>query len=459
MKRYRAPSSLLVLLSVAFAQFASPLMVTSVGVALPTLGRDLGATAMELGLIVQLYVVSMAMGMLTFGRYGDIVGQRKVFLPGVALFTIMSCSLGLAQSVVMIMVQRLIQGVGVCMMLSGSMALIVEAFPPQVRGRMIGFVSAFTYAGLSLGPVLGGFVTSQFGWRYVFLMSAPFGVGALVFGLFGLRKGSEAQTQERMDWKGGVYYAVSLALIMMGASYAKEWFGMAMLACGILLGLIFLRLQGRTEFPLLDVNLLKRNRFFTLSSLAALGNYAATFGVTFLMSLYLQYAKGMAPRAAGTILVVQPLMQILVSPLAGRLADKFRLDRLASLGMVISFVGLMAAALTIAPDTPTSLLVCELAVIGIGFGLFITPNSAAIMSSVPRRQFGLASGMIGAMRTLGMAVSMTTITLIISLMLGEEAVTARTLPVFLTGARLALAVSAVFSCVGVLLSLRRGKGV
>jgi EmrB/QacA subfamily drug resistance transporter len=448
----------LVLLSVAFAQFSAPLMVTSVGVALPTLGRDLGATAVQLGLIEQLYVVSMAMGMLTFGRYGDIVGQRKVFLPGVAIFTIMSCSLGLAQSVGMIMVQRLIQGFGVCMMLSGSMALVVESFPVEVRGRMIGVVSAFTYAGLSLGPVLGGFITTHFGWRYVFLMSAPLGAGSLAFGLTGLRKGPRTKTQERMDWKGGAYYAVSLALIMLGSSHAKEWFGMGMLACGVVLGLIFLRVQSRTEFPLLDVNALKRNRFFTFSSLAALGNYAATFGVTFLMSLFLQYGKGMSPRAAGTLLVLQPLTQILVSPIAGRLADKFRLDRLASLGMMISFVGLISAALTIAPDTPTVLLACELVVIGLGFGLFIAPNSTAIMSSAPRGQFGMASGMIGAMRTLGMAVSMTTITLIISFMMGEEAVTAQNLPVFLTSMRVALTVSAVFSCLGVVLSLKRGSG-
>ncbi|MDK2956731.1 MAG: hypothetical protein PWQ57_2227 [Desulfovibrionales bacterium] len=460
MKTYRASSSLLVLISVSIAQFMAPLMLSSVGVALPSLGRDLHATAMQLGLVEQLYVVSLAMGMLAFGRYGDIVGQIKVFVPGLAVFTVFSCSLGLAQSVEMIMVQRFCQGIGACMMLSGSFALVAMAFPQEVRGRMIGIVSAFTYAGLSSGPVIGGYITDHFGWRHVFLLSAPLGLLAIVCGLAGARGAKPAAAQDKMDWRGAAFYAVSVALVMLGAAHAKQLLvGPPMILVGVAGLALFLKLQGKTEFPLLDVRLLKNNKYFTFSSLAAMGNYAATFGVTFLMSLYLQYVKGMSPHEAGMLLIVQPAMQIIVAPISGRLADKFRPGILATAGMLASFVGLMAAALTVGADTPLALLVSELAVIGVGFGVFISPNSTAIMGSVSRQQFGLASGMIATMRTLGMAVSMTTITLIISFMMGEATVTARTLPFFLHSMRLALAVSAVFSCVGVLLSLRRGKGV
>lgn len=453
-------SPAVVLTTVCIAQFMAPFMLTAVGVALPTLGRDLGATAMQLGLVEQLYVVSLAMGMLLFGRFGDIVGQRRILLPGLALFTALTCSLGFTTSVHMVMFQRFFQGIGASMLLSGSLALVAAAYPPHLRGRKIGIVSACTYAGLSLGPVIGGYVTGHFGWRSVFLISVPFGLTGTGLCLLGMREGSRNAYGEPMDWRGGLAYAASVALFMLGAAHAKEIpLGPAMLAGGLIGLAVFVRLQTHTRCPLLDVTLLTRNRFFTLSCLAALGNYAATFGITFFMSLYLQYAKGLPPRLAGFVLLAQPVMQVFASPVAGRLADRFQPAKLATVGMLLSSAGLLAAAVSIGPDTPIWLLVCELAFIGTGFGIFITPNSTAIMGSVQKRQFGLASGMIATMRTLGMAVSMTTITLIFSILMGSATITAASLPAFLASLRVGLSAFAVFSCLGVILSFWRGKPV
>lgn len=458
MPRENAGSPAMVLITVCIAQFMAPFMLTAVGVALPSLGRDLHATAMQLGLIEQLYVVSLAMGMLAFGRLGDIVGQRRVLLPGLAVFTALTCSLGFTQSVDMIMIQRFFQGMGACMVLSGSLALVAAAYPPELRGRTIGIVSACTYAGLSLGPVIGGFVTGHFGWRYVFLMSVPIGLAATAMCLCGMKDTPRNAFGERMDWRGGLFYAASVALLMLGAAHAKERpLGPAMIAGGVLGLAVFLRLQARTKSALLDINLLTRNRFFTLSCLAALGNYAATFGITFMMSLYLQYAKGLPPRLAGFLLLFQPVAQLVASPIAGRLTERYEAPRLATIGMCLSSIGLLAAAATLRTDTPIWLLGMELVVIGAGFGIFITPNSTAIMGSVQKRQFGLASGMIASMRTLGMAVSMTSVTLIFSLLMGNAAITADTLPAFLNSMRVGLTAFAVFSCLGVILSFWRGK--
>ncbi|MFU2208130.1 MFS transporter [Solidesulfovibrio sp. C21] len=454
----KAGSPAMVLVTVCIAQFMAPFMLTAVGVALPSLGRELGATAMQLGLIEQLYVVSLAMGMLAFGRWGDIIGQRRVLLPGLALFTALTCSLGFTESVHMIMFQRFFQGLGACMVLSGSLALVAAAYPPELRGRKIGIVSACTYAGLSLGPVLGGYVTGHFGWRYVFLMPVPIGLAATGMCLFGMKEAPRNAFGERMDWRGGIFYAVSVAFLMLGAAHAKEIpLGPAMIAVGVLGLAVFLRLQARTKSALLDINLLTRNRFFTLSCLAALGNYAATFGITFMMSLYLQYAKGLPPRLAGLVLLSQPVLQVIASPISGRLTERFAAATLATVGMLVSSAGLFATAATIGMDTPLWLLVTELAVIGAGFGIFITPNSTAIMGSVQKRQFGLASGMIAAMRTFGMAVSMTSVTLIFSLLMGDAIVTVDTLPAFLASMRVGLVAFAVFSCLGVILSFWRGK--
>jgi len=450
----------MILATVCIAQFMAPFMLTSVGVALPSLGRDLGASAVQLGMVEQLYVLSLAMTMLTFGRLGDIAGQRRIFMTGLFVFTLLTFLIGFAGNIRTVMALRFVQGVGASTFLAGSMALVAAAYPPERRARKIGLVSAFTYAGLSTGPVIGGYVTLHFGWRHVFLVSVPIGIAAVGMCMFGMPEMEKNAQGEAMDWKGSLAYGASVGLIMTGAAHAKAllW-GLPMIAVGAAGLIIFIRMEIRLPSPLLDVTLLTRNRFFTLSCLAAMGNYAATFGIIFLMSLFLQYAKGLTPRQAGFILLTQPLMQIGASLLSGRLAERFDITRVATSGMLASSAGLLMAAVTSRPGVPLAVVVLELMLIGAGFGIFITPNSTAIMSSVERRQFGVASGMIGAMRTLGMAVSLTTISLIFSLVMGRAEITPQTLPAFLFSMRSGLVVYALFSCLGVILSFSRGRRV
>jgi EmrB/QacA subfamily drug resistance transporter len=458
MEEYTAKSATMVLLTVCIAQFMAPFMLTSIGVALPSLGRDLGASAMEIGLVEQCYLLSLAMCMLTFGRLGDIVGQRIIFLFGLATFTLFTFFLGFSNSIVAVITLRFFQGLGAAMMLSGSMALVAAAFPPSQRARKIGLVSTCTYTGLSLGPVIGGFVTLHFGWRHVFLMPVPIGLAAILICLFGMGEMGRNASGERMDWLGSLVYALGIGCIMTGAAHAQQVaFGVPLLLIGTVALVLFLIMESRCSSPLLDVTLLRDNRFFTFSSLAALGNYAATFGIVFFMSLFLQYAKGLSARQAGMVLLLQPLMQVVTSPLAGRLADRIEIAKLATVGMLISGAGLLLAALTLDVHMPLWLIAAELMLIGAGFGIFITPNTTAIMDSVDRRRYGVASGMIGAMRTLGMATSLTIITLVFSLFMGDQAITDANLPRFLLSMKTALVVFSLFSCLGVILSLSRGR--
>lgn len=435
-------------------------MFTAVGVALPAMGRDLGATALQLGLVEQLYALSLAATMLTFGRLGDLVGRKRVFLAGLALFTLLTASLALARSVELLIVQRFAQGLAAAMLLSGSMALVASAFPPQVRGRMLGVVSGFTYAGLTLGPMLGGFVTTHLGWRFVFWMAVPLGVAACALGVLRMRGEWRVDKGERMDWRGSALYAASISLVMLGASHLgdRPGLGGGMMAAG-LLGLAgFARLEYRTTHPLLDVSLFARSRFFSLSCVAAMGIYAATLGVMFFMSLYLQVARGLTASSAGLVLLIQPVIQTVVSPLAGRLADRIPPERLANLGMGVSTAGLVLAAFFLGPDTPLWLVVAVLACIGLGVGVFITPNTVVILGGVEPRQYGMASGIVGTMRTLGLAASMTTVTLVFSLLMGGQAVSPETVPGFLTSMQVCLAAFAAYSCVGLGASLGRGAG-
>jgi len=261
-----------------------------------------------------------------------------------------------------------------------------------------------------------------------------------------------------MDWRGAVLFGLAVGLVMLGAAHAREVpAGPIMMVLGLVLFGFFAAMERRHAHPLLDLSLLTGNRYLSLSCLAAWGNYAAVFGITFLMSLYLQYAKGLSPRQAGFVLLAQPLVQIVCAPLSGRLADRFEPARIATLGILISAVGLLLAAATTGPDTPLWLLVPELCLIGAGFGLFVTPNSTAIMASVDRSRYGLASGLIGVMRTLGMAANLTCVAFLFSIFLGDAAVTPETLPAFLDAMRTGLIVSAVLACLGVAVSLGRGR--
>ncbi len=272
----------MVLLPVCIAQFLTPFMLTAVGVALPSLGSELHASAVQLGLVEQLYALSLAMTMLTFGRLGDIAGRRRVFLAGLCIFTALTFFLAFIRSVEMVMVQRFFQGLGAAMFMSGSLALVAAAYPPEHRGRKIGIVSACTYAGLSVGPVIGGYVTSQFGWRSVFLMSVPLGLAAILACLLGMRETAPEASEERMDWKGSLVYGISVGLVMLGAVHAREVpLGPAMIAAGFLGSIFFLYLESRLENPLLDVSLLWGNRFFTMSCLAAMGTMLQPLGSLF----------------------------------------------------------------------------------------------------------------------------------------------------------------------------------
>jgi EmrB/QacA subfamily drug resistance transporter len=448
-----------VLATVCLAQFVVPFMFTAVGVALPAMGRDLGATALQLGLVEQLYALSLAATMLTFGRLGDLIGRKRVFLAGLALFTALTAALALAGSVELLIAQRFAQGLAAAMLLSGSMALVASAFPPEVRGRMLGVVSGFTYAGLTLGPLLGGFVTTHLGWRFVFWMVAPPGAAACVLGLWKMRGEWREARGESMDWPGSALYAVAVSLVMLGASHLgdRPGLGGAMMGAGLLGTALFVALERKRTHPLLDLSLFAQSRFFSLSCLAAMGIYAATLGVMFFLSLYLQVARGLAPSQAGLVLLIQPLIQTVVSPLSGRLADRIAPGRLANLGMALNTAGLVLAALFLGPDAPLWLVGMVLACIGLGVGIFITPNTVVILGGVQPRQYGMASGIVGTMRTLGLALSMTTVTLVFSLRMGGQAVTTATLPGFLSSMQACLLAFAAFSCLGLGASLGRGR--
>jgi MFS family permease len=341
------------------------------------------------------------------------------------------------------------------MIMATTLAIVVAVFPPEERGKALGIAVASVYAGISCGPFLGGLLVTTWGWRFIFYLSVPLGLITLFITSTRLRGEWADARGEPFDWKGGLVYAVAILLLIFGAAnlnhglwaFGLFFFGIA----GILL---FLYIESRTTYPLLNMALLRDNRVFALSNLAALLNYAATFGVTFFFSLYLQYVKGMNAREAGLILIVQPLLQTLLSPWCGRLADRYPASRVATIGMALCALGLGAAALSTAA-TPLPVIMAILALLGIGFAFFSSPNTSVIMGSVAPRYLGIASSLGASMRTLGMMGSMMIITVIFSIFMAGEAVTPATQANFLLSMHIALLIFCGLCGIGIVFSAAR----
>ncbi len=443
------------LFAVCAAHFIMPFMMSAVGVALPAIGREFGASAMQLGLVETTYVLSSSVFLLSMGRLADIHGRRRIFVGGLGLFTLVGGLLSQAWSIESLIFFRFLQGMGGAMVMATTMAIVVSVFPPQNRGNALGIAVAAVYAGISCGPFIGGLLTSWLGWRSIFYLSVP--LGALTFFIVLTRlRGEWAESRgEPFDWKGSIIYAASLLTLISGASNLDHglW-AWGLVLAGTIGFILFVLFEDRLQYPILNIALLRDNRIFTLSNLAALLNYAATFGVTFFFSLYLQYVKGMSPREAGLVLIIQPITQALLSPLCGMLADRYRAEKVATVGMTLCVVGLAVAA-TITSSTPMPVIFSVLGFMGTGFALFSSPNVSVIMGSVDPSHLGVASGLSSSMRTLGMMTSMMIITIIFSILMDGQPVTLQTQPAFLQSMQTALVVFCLLCLVGIGCSVGR----
>lgn len=438
---------------VSTVQFLMPLMTSSVNIALPVIGREFQAGAMQLGLIQMIYILAASVMFLPAGRYADIHGRKRIFISGTVLAMLSTLAIPLVGNIRFFILFRLFQGVGAAMVTATSFAILTSVFPPSRRGQAMGIIVSAVYVGLAAGPTLSGIIVTHLGWRWIFYLLIPLQASALVLTLTHLRGEWADSRGEPFDWRGSVLFALAISLFIVGLARidAAAWAWLLIVLGGLGLTL-FYQTQKRTAYPLVDVRIFSTNLTFTLNNTATLINYAASFGIIFLFSLYLQYAKGFSPQTAGWIMMTQPLTQSIVSPVAGRLADRFSAARMATLGMVGCTLGLFLASFSRA-GTPLGLILFNLVLLGVGFGLFTSPNMSAIMSSVTPKYYGTASSMVATMRTQGMLVSMAVVTVILSLYLGDQSVGEGNMPQFMKSMQVSLRVYSVMGVAGILFSM------
>jgi EmrB/QacA subfamily drug resistance transporter len=444
-----------ILLVAVISAFLTPFMGSAINVALPSIGAEFNADAILLGWIATAYLLSTAVFLLPFGRLADIYGRKRIFLSGMIIFTIASLLSSLSTGVSSLLVFRILQGMGSSMIFSTGLAIVTSVFAPHERGKAIGLTIAAVYTGLSLGPFAGGILTQYLGWRSIFLFTVIPGITGIFF-LVTRVKGEWAECAgESFDLKGSLIYAVSLTLLIFGLSRLPSAAGFMLLGGGIAGIAIFILFELRLSFPVMQLGLFRNNTVFAFSNLAALINYSATFGVGFIISLYLQYIKDYSARDAGMILLSQPVIMAIVSPLAGRLSDRIEPRLLATAGMTITAAGLLMLAFLDSMSIPV--LIATLILLGVGFGLFSSPNSNAIMSAVSKKHYGIAYGTMSTMRLLGQMFSMGMVMLIISVFIGREPVTVHNSSEFLSGIRIAFWLFCILCFFGIFASYARGK--
>ena len=443
------------LIIASISSFMTPFMISSVNIALPAVGKEFKADAVLLSWVATSYLLAASVSLVPFGKLADIYGRKKIFLNGQIIVTVTSLLAAISVSVPMLIVFRILQGVGGAMVFATSIAILTSIYPPRERGKVLGIVVAAVYIGLSCGPFFGGLLIHHFSWRSIFLLNIPLGLSIIFLVIWKLKSEWTGTEGDKFDLTGSVIYGLAIVGIMYGITTIPAPVSIGIILAGIMALAGFVKWETRVRYPVFEVKLFFENKTFAFSCLSALINYSATFAVAFLLSLYLQYIKGLTSQGAGAVLIAQPIVMAVFSPLAGKLSDKIEPRVIASIGMALTALGLVLLAL-INQHTTLLYVVISLMVLGFGFALFSSPNMNAIMGSVTKKHYGIASGAVGTMRLLGQMLSMGIATLVIALYIGHVPITPNLYPPLISSIKIAFIISACLCTAGIFFSLYRG---
>jgi MFS family permease len=458
MAGHSVPTRRIVLFTSALGSSLAPFMVSSMIVALPTIGRDFSADAVLLGWLTTAFFLAAATFLVPFGRFADIYGVKKVFSAGIVVYGATAFLCAIAPSILFLLAARFLTGIGAAMIFGTSIALLSLVFPEEERGVAIGINVTAMSAGFLLGFLAGGFLTSSVGWRGIFLLVIPVAILVTVIIRFMIPGECALARERKADTGGSVLYGVAIFLVIVGCTSLPSAAGAAMLIAGGVAGGLFIRYERRHENPLFDMSLFIENRVFARANLVVLLIWTGSFAITFLATLYLQDVKLFDPVVAGFILLSQTIVSIFTGPYAGRLSDRNSPALVASAGIVLMLSGFIPF-LFLARDTPVSLIIIAFLVQGLGLILYQPALARLVVSSVDQERYGLASSMVESMRLIGITLSLAITVTIFSILLGGSTIKPETVPAFLSATRMIMVAFSVIILISlsICLTLRPGK--
>lgn len=396
-----------ILFTVLIMTFMVTLDGSIVNVALPVMSGELNASMGDIEWVASIYLVVTCATILIFGRLGDMIGKVRIFQIGVILFTIGSLLCSISGTLPLLIGARVVQGLGSAAALANNQGIITESFPPDERGKALGFVSTFVALGSMTGPTLGGMILTVLPWTYIFLINIPVGVLSFLIGLRTLPNKKPAKPG-RLDAKGSVLLLLSILLLFGSFTLLQNGVSLPIII-GIIAGAVFLALfimvEKRMDDPLVSIGIFK-NKMFSLNLFTMLTAFIAIGANNIIMPFYLQDARQFSPGMAGLLMTVIPLITAVMGPISGTMSDHIGSELPTMIGLIFTTVGL-ALMTMLGIDTTIAVIILFLAVIAVGSALFQSPNNSLVMGSVSRDELGLVGSLAGLVRNMGMSVGIT----------------------------------------------------
>ncbi len=392
---------------IAVGTFMATLDSSIVNVALPTISQAFGVSKGELQWAVTAYLLTISSLLIAFGRLADMIGKNRVYAVGFLGFILGSALCSWAGNVWQLVAFRVIQAVGAAMLMSNGLGLVTSVFPAFERGRALGTIGTVVALGSLTGPGLGGFLVSSLGWRAIFYINIPIGIMGFLAAVLFLPRDRDIVHRQRFDYLGALLFGGGITLFLFGLSAGQElgWYStrvLSQLLASVLLLALFFITEIKVKQPMIDLSLF-RNRLFLTGNIAGLLSFMAMFFTVYLLPFYLKEILNLKEYQMGLIMTAFPMVMALVAPLSGRLSDRFGPFLLTTGGLAINGLGLFLLADISVHTSPLS-VVWKMALLGLGTGMFQSPNNSSVMGTVPPPKLGVSGGVIATVRNIGMVM-------------------------------------------------------
>lgn len=448
------------MLVVSIGTFMATLDASIVNLALPILRNYFNTDIATTEWVMLSYLLTITTLLLTLGRLSDMYGRKPMFMAGLLIFTLGSGLCSLSATAGQLIAFRVVQGLGAAMLMANSLSIITDVFPHTERGKALGLMGTVVSIGYITGPALGGFLIGWVGWQSIFYINIPIGLFGTVYAWKTL-KSDQLHCGQKFDIKGAILMFLSIISLVLAITRGQVlgWGSPAIIGLSLLFAVFlvgFVMVEKRADQPMVELSLF-RNRPFSASNASAFLSFTAMFAVILLMPFYMEGILGYSPGHMGMVFVAIPLVMALVAPVSGWISDRTNSFLLSSIGMAISCMALLLLG-NLDQNASFFDIVVIMGMIGLGMGLFQSPNNSIIMGSVPKERLGIAGGMLAMVRNLGMvtgiAISGAVLT---SSIQSNQAAGLVYEAAFLGGFHDAFMVAAVICSVGVITSLMRGK--
>jgi EmrB/QacA subfamily drug resistance transporter len=389
----------------------TPLDGSIVTIAIPSIASSI-SIGLETAVWIPLaYLLLLTVFLINVGRLADLKGRKRFYALGFIIFTLGSVLCGASVTDVQLVIFRGVQGIGAAFIAANSAAIVTDSFPRRERGKALGINTMAVYMGLMAGPVIGGILVQNYGWRSIFYVNVPIGILVVALTILKLKETRTHQSGVGFDVAGAATLSLALASLLvvltLGSTYG--WISaptVGLLVLGSAMFMLFLRIESKlVRYPTFDLSLFTRNRLFAAANATAFLSYVAVNGVTLMISIYLQSIRGLGPQTVGLYLIAQSTAMALLSPVSGWLSDRLGSRALSSSGMFLVALGLYLLSQLNATSSALD-VISRLMLVGAGFGLFSSPNTSAVMGSVKQMKLGVAAGTLGTMRFLGQSIGL-----------------------------------------------------